>query len=125
YDSDTFPYQGAASGTWDSCDPSAPANKVARFNVKVSEQNLKSVLGGLSATRAAEAEVAIGTATGGTPDMGLAIPDVNPDDVAITFRSQLGTTTCSPSCTVHLTKQGPLNGYNWWSGTVSLNVANS
>jgi hypothetical protein len=117
YNSATFPYQGAATGTWDSCSN-------GRFNVKVSESGLNSILSGITATRAAEAEVAIGKATGGNPDMGLAVPDVNPSDVTATFASQTGT-TCSPSCTVHLTKQGISGGYVFWSNAgspITLNV---
>jgi hypothetical protein len=114
YNSTNFPDQGGTTHT-DAC-------ATGIFNVKLSE-GLASLFGtfGASATPRAEATVAVSRATAGQPDMGLAVPDINPTDVAVTFSSPASCGGSSP-CVVHLTSQGLNNGYDWWSGPVALSV---
>jgi hypothetical protein len=104
------------------------------FDVKATESNLPWFLGGGKVVHAinAHARVQLRALGDTNPSLPLAVPDINPRQVGVTFVNEAGgaalsgcsgpTHVTGTPCTFLLTKGTPANGLNMWSGleTVTL-----
>jgi hypothetical protein len=128
YNSQTYPGGGAGGPAADDTETNAPCQTPdLMFDVKETERHVPYFLAGVLSDAGLLPEVQIHararvqlkkiqTLTGMLP---LAVPDINPAHVAVTFVNEVTNTTLG---TYPLTKGAPANGLNMWSGSAGVTI---
>jgi hypothetical protein len=134
YQSPRFASDDPAAVTDPSAETQPPCSTPSlMFDVKATESNLPWFLGGgLVSAINAHARVQLRALASATPSLPLAVPDINPRQVGVTFVNEATggeLSGCSGSnvvtgttCTFTLAKGTPAGGLNIWSGPASITL---